>query len=652
MMQGNAKYTLRRGFPVMKNVLALQWEIQPPPRQTCREFQVVVRDRVAEWLRGVFEGLGVKAIRFPFDGSCGSPLPGHEFRCDEQECGTHRLTTLEWEFPEATDPDVVWRFSGLLACNAHMVQVSLLIQARWRMRAFREMVMDLKPHNPLVSIAVLRNRLLEWPCFIEGQPIPTHALLVHENNVDWFVNQMIRSPRRILPILLLRIGSMPPETLEPYIQRLQVVISGFAQVVYLPDGAALGRFEMLVSLEQSPRDYLLCVYWPVLTNAVLTMARAYQIPAGTHATLDLHQIEELARALLGTTSGAQYQEGQIIRAARAALAADRAARLGREVDLQAAERELEKARTEQLRLHKEAEASAREVRTLQRELIQLREQVAELRAAGPPASPLQEHIDALKAEKAAAVHRILNLLDEKESLLKELNESRNAQPPKPTKTQADYDELAVEVERLWDENETLRADWDETRQKLQDVDTDFRLYVDRSATLWDAREESAETSASKSNGRTYASVLDALRAAGAEFKDVLVVWEDAESSAAVSIFFNPGKVFQVLSAVAEVGRAYFKAKNGGPPLGPVDQAFRSRVPCKYTSFESQTTRNLFGADRVFHHHGLSMPMQRHFTMGGGQTSNCLQIYIEFDDAAQRILIGYCGRHLPYAGQRT
>jgi hypothetical protein len=99
-------------------------------------------------------------------------------------------------------------------------------------------------------------------------------------------------------------------------------------------------------------------------------------------------------------------------------------------------------------------------------------------------------------------------------------------------------------------------------------------------------------------------------------------------------------------------RAYFQSRNGGPPLGPLDQAFLRRVPFKYTSFESQTTLGLFGAERVFRHRGASRAMQRHLTLGGGTTNNCLQIYFDFDDATQRVLIGYCGRHLPYARQRT
>jgi hypothetical protein len=131
-----------------------------------------------------------------------------------------------------------------------------------------------------------------------------------------------------------------------------------------------------------------------------------------------------------------------------------------------------------------------------------------------------------------------------------------------------------------------------------------------------------------------------------------VVWDDAVKSAAESAFSSPAKVFQALTAIAEVGRACFQARSGGPPLGPIERAFVSRVPFKYTGFESQTTLGLFGADRVFHHQGQSRQMQRHLTLGGGATNNCLQIYFELDDASDRVLIGHCGRHLRYSRQRT
>jgi hypothetical protein len=152
--------------------------------------------------------------------------------------------------------------------------------------------------------------------------------------------------------------------------------------------------------------------------------------------------------------------------------------------------------------------------------------------------------------------------------------------------------------------------------------------------------------------RTFDSIAQALQAAAEESADVLVVWEDAAQSAEQSLFPSPAKVFRALRAIAEVGRDYFKAQRGGPSLGPVELAFRRRVPFKYTGFESQTTLALFGAERVFHHEGQARLMQRHLTLGGGTTNHCLQIYFEFDDDARRVLIGYCGRHLRYSRGRT
>ncbi|MBX9625130.1 MAG: hypothetical protein K2X82_15090, partial [Gemmataceae bacterium] len=147
-------------------------------------------------------------------------------------------------------------------------------------------------------------------------------------------------------------------------------------------------------------------------------------------------------------------------------------------------------------------------------------------------------------------------------------------------------------------------------------------------------------------------VAEALAAAAARFPDVLVVWQDAVRSAVESRFASPDQAYRALAAIAEVGRGYFAARDGGPPLGPVDQAFRRRTPFKYAGFESRTTLGMYGEARVFRHGGEARPMQRHLTLGGGQTNNCLQIYFDFDDAARRVLIGYCGRHLPYSRQRT
>ena len=134
-------------------------------------------------------------------------------------------------------------------------------------------------------------------------------------------------------------------------------------------------------------------------------------------------------------------------------------------------------------------------------------------------------------------------------------------------------------------------------------------------------------------------VLEALRFASERYADVLEVWDDAWSSAKKSLFPGPTRVMQALQAIAEVGRAYFAALPEGQSMGPLEQAFRAKIPFKYAPCESQMTMAMHGQERVFQ----GREIQRHLTLGGG--GNCVQIYFEFDESRQRVIIAYCGQHL-------
>jgi hypothetical protein len=144
----------------------------------------------------------------------------------------------------------------------------------------------------------------------------------------------------------------------------------------------------------------------------------------------------------------------------------------------------------------------------------------------------------------------------------------------------------------------------------------------------------------------------ALTAAATDFADILIVYEEALISGRRSGSNRASGVYRALAAIAEVGRMYFEARQAGKPMGPVDEALRSRIPFKYTPRESTTTLGLFGQTRVFHHQGKGRQMLRHLTLARGDHKNCLQIYFEFDEESQRVEVGYCGRHLPIARQPT
>jgi len=593
----------------MKPLVAFQFEMQPRAGQTSRECLAAVRGEMTDWLRGLFRGMGVHDLQLSFDGSSVTPGAGHEVQTDERGCATHRLAALAWEFNDPQIPEITWRFSGVVACDARAVEVALVVRAGWQPFALRPLNAPWSNANPLTTVAALRDKLLlGWNCQVEGQPIPTRARLLRKGRVDAFVHDVLLNPKRVLPVVVLCLNG-PLKIDIDALHALQVHLGGLAHVAALLDQPAEDRLAKLLGAEVYCWEAVLRIYWPGLLQKELPLTHPYQTWEALQKSLKTAPLPGIVQTLLAPVSAEQYREGRIIRAACAALDGDRSG--GARGDpaeaerLAAAEAQLRQA---QLGLQRESQAAQRRVAALLDELAELRGQLAALRA-NPPAAPVA--------------------------------------------ADAEFADLAAELERAWDENARLRTDWEAARRQLGELETDFRNYLDSSALLWESREAAdAPAPPAAAGGRSFATVADALRAAADEFADVLVVWEDAERSAEQSLFGSPGKVFQALAAVAEVGRAYFAARDGGPPLGPVDRAFLGLVPFKYPCFESQTTRNLFGAERVFHHRGQSRQMQRHLTLGGGTTNNCLQIYFDFDNAARRVLVGYCGRHLPYARQRT
>ena len=141
----------------MENIVTLQFDIQAPLQQTPREFQLVLRNQVTEWLRDILSARGVEDLRLPYDGSSVAPLPGHQIRTEEQDSATHRLTTVDWEFPQEDNPDRIWRFTAVLACDSRIVQAALLVGVRWRIRVFRPLAANLEPGNPLGAIGKLQS---------------------------------------------------------------------------------------------------------------------------------------------------------------------------------------------------------------------------------------------------------------------------------------------------------------------------------------------------------------------------------------------------------------------------------------------------------------------------------------------------------------
>ncbi|HWG42758.1 MAG TPA: hypothetical protein VN688_08230 [Gemmataceae bacterium] len=592
----------------MAIVCAYQFVLQPNEGQSSQDCLDAVRDEIADWICEIYRAVGLTGVAIPFDGTCLAPHPTHELWSEQRECATHRLATIEWVWPEGEDLSLSWLLACTAACDDRSVQVALLIHLVSRPFLLRPLYIGMKANNPLSFLPALVARLLRlWPGTIGGWPIPTQTRLLRENAIDRFVRETLRDPARVLPVVIVNLDG-PVKVRGNGIQAAQDRLVGLAQVAALANTAAVHRLAKLLPNDPSWENCPTRVYWPSLPNE----------PSGTYPLFDAAEMraklksQSLDQVLLTKFiefSAARYREGELIHAAR--LAVDREQAAWRQVastaerDMDAARAEARHAQEERERLRQECDAARQVIRSLQADLSALRDASQGGAAAGTPSPP------------------------------------------------GTFDELAAELERAWDDNRRLTAEIEADRRQTAELRAELRIHQENWTLFAASRATDGRVPAPvPPSERAFASVAEALQAGGDDFADVLMIWEDARLSAEASPFRTPGKVYRALEAIAEVGRDYFQAKDGGPPLGPVERAFACRVPFKYTGFESQMTLNLYGAERVFHHDDQSRQMQRHLTLGGGDTNNCLQIYFDFDDASQRVLIGYCGRHLSYYRQRT
>lgn len=691
----------------MSILFAHHFEVVPRPGQTSRQCMGLIRELVAAWVSGSYGRRGANQIRFPFDGTAQVPQTDHEIWTNQQDCSTHQLATVEWSFPNTVPPkgpvgyaslfvrqeplngnDVtsVWRFSCQLACNAHAVEVALGITVGvdgGMLKRFRTQL------NRTNYLNTFRTELLErlfgdWYCRIGEQPIlpfPTpliekvdRFLSIQESAVSWdgryglggkpertsdpvqkFVETVLLCPKRRLPVVMVaedeELVKAAPDAFEytspaaqnkrrdwcdthfgftpdnrgtfddprpalterrtgqsTFPETLQNRLLGLAQVAIV-DRAGVGRFAELLGRDRTVTVPGLRIYWPGFThNTPAVECSGYGIAELTKmscrtAQAPTESLEKYLHRELTQLSGGSFREGPIIRAARAALALETAARVSGiatlTTRLNQLEVEADQARQARERFRQERDARQRQLDNVHRDMASLRAELLATRA--PP--PNQD------------------------------------------------DELVTELERSWAENARLKAEIDAERRRVADLEALLRAAQENQALVWQPPAEAPV--ALPPDERSFASVGTALAAAAVDFVDTLTVWEDAVRAAEGSLFASPDQVYRALRAIAEVGRDYFSARSSGTGVGPLDQAFQKRIPYKYTGFESAGTLSLYGADRVFRHGRLSLQMQRHLTLGrGGQTNNCLQIYFEFDHESERVLIGYCGRHLPYAGQRT
>lgn len=212
-------------------------------------------------------------------------------------------------------------------------------------------------------------------------------------------------------------------------------------------------------------------------------------------------------------------------------------------------------------------------------------------------------------------------------------------------------EIEQELLKSWEEIEQLRREVSDSKVRIQELESEIVNHRENYRNLIELQEKASLDAPEKVEPLEFDNVLTAVTEADRLFVDKLSIWDSAVDSAGKSNFSRPKEVFEALKAVAELGDVYFSSKKSGESMGSWEQFFAAKG-FKYAPTDSEMTINLYGNERIFTHQGTRKQMLKHITIGGGDRTNCIQIYFEPNDSSETIEVGYCGVHLKYYNQRT
>lgn len=191
------------------------------------------------------------------------------------------------------------------------------------------------------------------------------------------------------------------------------------------------------------------------------------------------------------------------------------------------------------------------------------------------------------------------------------------------------------------ENLALVAERDELRLELEDLhDT---VFEQRSQIhLLNGIRRGGPAAAGEVG--TVASVAEALDRARAEFPAELLVLKSAEVSAAESPYQYPERVYELLHALGDIARRWRTNALGKEWI----DAFREFDPrFEYKPHISKTAATMYRAHYLFQYGGVKRLFESHVSLGKlHDPQKCLSVHWYRDDDARKVVVGWCGRHLP------
>ncbi len=164
------------------------------------------------------------------------------------------------------------------------------------------------------------------------------------------------------------------------------------------------------------------------------------------------------------------------------------------------------------------------------------------------------------------------------------------------------------------------------------------------AANWSSQSEGTEgdQQPTASDGRSFASVGEAVDAARADFKGKLVFLNTAIESAQNSPFSRPQQVYDMLAAMAKVTERW---QAGEGSLGESWERAVEEHGYEFKVKISETSRNQWGDQYTFRYRGHQILFEQHITLGAKSAEKCISAHFHRDTEKLLLVVGWCGRHL-------
>jgi hypothetical protein len=242
----------------MQLLYATHFQISPRPDETTTAAFDRISNQIRNWTAEWYARHGHQ-VTITHTDQLIQPLPGHSLSIRTQgplADGTIQ-TLLNWIHGDSREAEIYWHVNASISMTQGIVEVAMTVSRA--AGSFR-----LPPKSLLLGRPrIVRDLLVAERCSISNFPIGITPLLIKEAEIADFVENLLCSSNRTLPVLLISPNSDSSFQADP--GDLADKLAGLCTVVALGTQAATHKLTYLVGRELSCFNGAARLYWPGLS---------------------------------------------------------------------------------------------------------------------------------------------------------------------------------------------------------------------------------------------------------------------------------------------------------------------------------------------------------------------------------------------------